>query len=145
MDYIQEELLRQKRALTVLMSGKTREQEDAEHEESGVTSGSELVWQALAGGKRKQIVPGNNLERTERLPVQELKRSAEYGTAVMESGGMVISGYGGTRASETDVMRVPGYIVPYERSADGSAANVRAVSRSIQRDARRYDGGFSIY
>ena len=30
-------------------------------------------------------------------------------------------------------------------TATRMAANVRAVSRAVQRDARRYDGGFTLY
>ena len=36
-------------------------------------------------------------------------------------------------------------MAPYRRAVSEMTVDARELSRSIQRDARRYDGGFSIY
>jgi len=122
MDYIQEELLRQKRALEVLMTGGVRQTERAaERAETErlpavrgaekLLHGRETAVQHVAGGKRHGL---------------RARASGTGGNGSVQSGGAVreVRFMGRSQTVQTDV---------------------QAISRTIQRDARRYDGGFSLY
>ena len=122
MDYIQEELLRQQRALEGLMTGGVRQTERAaERAETErlpavrgaeeLLHGRETAVQHVAGGKRHGLRAG---------------ASGAGGNGSVQSGGAVreVRFMGRSQTVQTDV---------------------QAISRTIQRDARRYDGGFSLY
>lgn len=144
MDYIQEMLLRQKRALAVLMLGETAvagAKEDGETAVAGAKENEETALEAAAVKERQM----------EQETAQRSLAGAEQ-TARMGSGGARQE-----RGTPVETKgRTMGKLLPYgsadawdkglagETSA-GQTANVKAMSRVIQRDARRYDGGFSIY
>lgn len=145
MDYVQEELLRQEKALTVLMGGGTREQEDADRTEPAELVKCDLVEQVLAKPAREHGWVEDILKHTKHASLRERMRDDVARVAVSEYGNTVRSGVGMKWNDRADVARIPGYLVPRERSEPEERTDVRTVSRSIQRDARRYDGGFSIY
>lgn len=129
MDYVREELLRQRTALERLMTG----------------------------GAEQPSVPEAQEDPAHRLPVR--KEAAEDAPAVhreqkgqetarrfrsMERERASFSHSGRQFAEETEDSFPWG-----ERSLrpafEPVGADVRQVSRAIERDARRYDGGFTIY
>ena len=145
-DYIQEELLRQKEALAVLMSGGTQAREDSGRADTGTTAEKDLIWQESAESAYERVWEEDVLERTKRSSVRESMRGAVNRVAVSDLGGTVNAASGMNQSYyHPDALRVSAYKVPYERFVTGKTADVRDVSRSIQRDARRYDGGFSMY
>lgn len=163
MNYAQEALLRQQLALEALLGGsvgrqeETAEQRDARRE----------IW--TAGGAPEEALRSRAEERGERsraeVPASEQARRgggaetrAEEGSAA--DGRAASSGWGGRMAVLREPMEETW--MPEEtalspeglrrqagqrgmRSAAGGETDVRAVSRAVQRDARRYDGGFTIY
>ena len=131
MDYIQEELLRQKRALEALMTGSVRQMEEtaesAEAERLREVQGAEEVlrgrmaaaWE-MAGGERRGLRAG---------------KTGTVETGRGRNGGAVQEIMAGGAVRE----------VRYVNRGRTAQADVQAISRTIQRDARRYDGGFSLY
>lgn len=122
MDYIREELLRQRKLWSALLLGRgtaaeeeeTRENEVEYAEEvpdagSGVRAESEEVFKAGGGAGAPRPT-----ERTRRW--------------------MQTENGGGVRMV-TEVLRVE----------QREATDAKALSRAVQRDARRYDGGFTLY
>ena len=129
MDYIREELLRQNRILTRLMVGEdSRNDRDATEQDRRIfPAEKELAARA----------------RWSRAAVEELTAA---GIAVAETGG----------DENTRLQRKPEsnsgetgwnsfYAVWKDPKGREETTNIRAMSQTIQRDARRYDGGFSIY
>lgn len=143
MDYIREELLRQKRILSVLMGGgRQNEAEAPESREDETMSGGPI---GVDVRERVRSVQKRGTETARDL----------YGW----SGGIEVpaagiretvigSGEMGQRAGALSAVEEIGVSVRaarYERTVQGGSVGVKDLSRSIQRDARRYDGGFSIY
>lgn len=126
MDYVREELLRQKRALEALMLGAAEEERAGEESlppvedrpEDGATERLRSPSAVKGSGRAVRLSKTEAAERS-------LRRGAEW------------------FAQEAAVERLP--------AAEGGASAVvmrsdaRRLSRTIQRDARRYDGGFTIY
>ena len=143
MDYIREELLRQKRILSVLMiGGQRKEPEETER------------------GEDKSLSVQPAAERTGRLhtaweaepePAQFLQGWTEHGeprfsgirTAGFRRGRE--EGWRGREILNTEELVSSIRMAPYRRAVSEMTVDARELSRSIQRDARRYDGGFSIY
>ena len=142
MDYIREELLRQKTILSVLMGGG----QPKEQEEPGTTGDGLLSGGQTGAGAREQIPTARETE-----PLRPLH--GRSGSAVIPSaeriGAAVFGGREAVRRrqvfSAEEEPAAPVYAVRYERTAPEADAGAKEFSRSIQRDARRYDGGFSIY
>ena len=127
MDYVREELLRQRRVLEALLSGTVPEQEKEENTDvERSASAPQTEWERTAAG----TVPEKNTERrgSHRMSRAEVEREGRMG-------GMAEG------AEWFRVQNLPNGAV----SAGTEQADVRVVSRAVQRDARRYDGGFSIY
>ena len=119
MDYIQEELLRQKKLLTALMVGEVR-------------FSSEETPEETTARRDEMLTSQNAPERDLRV----MRRSAHEGAA----------GSRRTIDRETEIETDGSGRVLRLAERDRSArADAQAVSRMIQRDARRYDGGFSLY
>ena len=164
MDYVREELLRQQAVLAALMGG-GRESETAEQagqrraaggaEErlAGDLSG-EWMDSALEGGETnpgemgpRVRLAGSGATRPDALRTGRPSAPGFYGVggrerpaAWQETMGPVLR----MRAGLSEVFAGGGLGSP-DRSAVQGSADVQAVSRAIQRDARRYDGGFTIY
>ena len=129
MDYIREELLRQNRILTRLMVGKDSQNErDAPEQDRRVFSAEKETAART---------------RWSRVAVEELTAA---GIAVAETGGDKSRRMQRKTESDSDETEWNSFYAvwkdPKERE---ETTNIREMSRSIQRDARRYDGGFSIY
>ena len=129
MDYIREELLRQNRILTRLMVG-----EDSQNER-GATEQDRRVFSAeKETGART---------RWSRAAVEEL---AAAGIAVAETGGDENPRLQRKPESDSGETGWNSFYAVWEDPKEREeVTNIRAMSRTIQRDARRYDGGFSIY
>ena len=143
MDYIQEELLRQRKILSVLMTGGQWEQA----EEPGRGEEEQPLGQQAADSQEERR--RSTRESAEAL-LRRHSRSESFGNL---PGEIRMSG---VRSDGETVQRGPGMLVTegpaveprialYDRTVAEGTAGARELSRSIQRDARRYDGGFSIY
>lgn len=143
MDYIREELLRQKKILSVLMGGgQQNEAEEMNRKENETLPGEQVA----AGGwgqvrAAQEMVPATSRHLWSRRDGLE-KNNAAARTIAAGSGRRTRPTEAGSIVEE---MGVPAYAVRYEQTAVEGNAGAREFSRSIQRDARRYDGGFSIY
>ena len=129
MDYIREELLRQNRILTRLMIGENSQDElepvakedhsfSEEKDESAETRWSRSAVEELTAAGIAAV--GTDGDERPRLQRKSESDSGETGWSAF-------------------------YAVRKDPKETGDATNIRAMSRYIQRDARRYDGGFSIY
>jgi hypothetical protein len=178
LDYIQEELLRQRRVLAALMTGgdeDTREAANAAgtaEPTSGRESLTAVLEAVMAGTWEDGTVDGGTVAEVAAQSVREkLARTAELpGTAVSQSPAETRESSGASAARNTAVEQRE--TIPVSRRQGGAAplwadaqmtgggdaaavwaaagggtqrgADVREMSRAVQRDARRYDGGFSI-
>lgn len=140
MDYIRDVLLRQHQLLSVLMTGgmqQTEEERSAEDTYIQQTAeaqmhlpAAELQRPERAGFlHRRSPVDGGSIGAAELFGSHEYTRERR----------IVVPNY------QADDAGVSAVYVPYERASSAVPADVRVMSRSIQRDARRYDGSFSIY
>jgi len=148
MNYVREELLRQRAALAALMAGgieeeaveRTTEVLAAEAEtqlpgamepENAVLAGTVQRWRRVASGLyRKSAYAAEN-------PVTQADRKD-----LLSGGWERDSGVGSFHEADSQTHMTSAMspaVVP------GVTVDAREVSRVIQRDARRYDGGFSIY
>ena len=129
MDYIREELLRQNRILKRLMVG-----EDSQNERD-TTEQDRRVFPA-----EKEL---DARTRWSRAAVEELTAA---GITVAETGGDENPRLQRKPESDSGETGWNSFYVAWKGSKEREeTTNIRAMSRSIQRDARRYDGGFSIY
>ena len=142
MDYIREELLRQRNILSLLMIGGRNGEpeknggEGNEIPESGRSSAQQdnryqTLWRTdlMSGLSGRRMWSTDGTEENHRTGFRNdrgLERHMKP-LAIAED--------------ETESFRT----VLYEPMVSGTVVGVRELSRSIQRDARRYDGGFTIY
>lgn len=131
MDYIQEQLLRQRKALAVLMNGGTGAAAEAEPaaERTAVRS---AAAEEEAPAQRRGV--SSQTRMAARSRVRQETNAGAAADAVRAAAAMdrpVTAGRG-------EIMFVGG-------GGQTAATDAEAVSRAIQRDARRYDGGFSLY
>ena len=141
MNYIREELLRQQRALAALMSGE--EPDLAEERGEGLADLAREEREELRGHGDTAGYGGRPLSRS-------VSRAAEgvpfFEPAAFENGEPAVPwAVAGTRARPETAGMAAGRWSVSEALAAGTAMDLRSVSRGIQRDARRYDGGFSMY
>lgn len=138
MNYIQEELLRQRKALAALMSGAPA-QEAEEQERSGLER-AELKTGETAAADR---AAAGDRGRAGEAGAEELSAS---GKAAGRQVGDLRSGASQRSGGWTALQRTgPWQTGSGAAAADRTETDLRAVSRGVQRDARRYDGGFSTY
>ena len=153
MDYVQEELARQRRVLTVLMMG--GQTESGEKDESSEDLIRREERSAEERTEMTRFLPeetGNNRQLTrmteEQNAVQEtIRRTREQRDEKRRGNGIAEPLEMNTekeRSLRSDVVR--------ERTVteilwvdDGGTSGVGDLSRTFERDARRYDGGFSLY
>jgi hypothetical protein len=192
LDYIQEELSRQRRALVALMVGGSGETQISSSEASASKSAegretlAAILAAAVAGDltDRTVLLDGGAVAELAAQRVREkLAGSTEpSGTAASQSETEAATDSVATATEESDVAaamrntaaerrgtvragavsrrqtgaatlrtnaQTAGGDVAAVWAAAGSVSrngtDVREVSRAVQRDARRYDGGFSIY
>ena len=125
MDYVREELLRQSRALEALMRVDAAEPEDRETEEA--------AQQKFGGGAGRWERGSASVE----MPGAEIRlRTVDFREPLGRREDLIWAEPAGEDA-----------VTFGERVGFGSyrQTGVREVSRAIERDARRYDGGFTMY
>lgn len=133
MDYIQDILQRQKRVLETLMASGFRQTE---------ISAEELEEDRLHRAQSEADAPHGSSQKSERKQSageshRLLSRARGSGEAAKTgNGGMTWERTGGT-AREAVRQRID--------QSRSTQVDAQAVSQLIQRDARRYDGGFSLY
>ena len=142
MDYIREELLRQRSILSVLMAGGqndgTEEHRTVENETLKREQGMEQQdHRPRTFGQADQLfrLSGRSVWPTDRT--EEKRRSG------------IRSGRGTERRRKNPVIAEDNaelfQTILHESVVSETVTDVRTLSRSIQRDARRYEGGFTIY
>ena len=177
MDYIRQELLRQRAALARLLLGKNAEESadgrtgasqaaGAGREEAGSWSGEaapEAVWGGLsralraAGGKRLADSAAEGGAPSGIGSPQDGYETVAAGWDEEENAGETLKSgrraAGDERAPAAAGKRRPtvgnaggaAWLETLAEEETGERSGERALSRLIQRDARRYDGGFSLY
>ena len=164
MDYVREELLRQQALLSVLMNGVSseREREDESSRTERRTALEQSLRKASAGTgllgesgrgdgpetealrvrvSDDEAVPEGNRAAGRRTTGTAAGRTASLSRRERGSGSAGRAGSGPAGGAGTG----GGRWVSVSRQTAGKSADPQAVSRAIQRDARRYDGGFTIY
>ena len=163
MDYVQEELLRQQVLLSALMngvSGKERENAPLQAERTAAmeavlrkaSAGTGLLGESGRGDGPEtealrvrvsddEAVPEGNRAAGRRTTGTAAGRTASLSRRERGSGSAGRAGSGPAGGAGTG----GGRWVSGSRQTAGKTADPQAVSRAIQRDARRYDGGFTIY
>ena len=147
MNYIQEELLRQKRLLTELLlreGGSTaRNYESAEETEMLTYVSGNTVAQQVEARAGRTVFAGNRAQRrsvavesAEHEAIPSYRETNVVSEPFWKRGRQNMAGQGGADS-----------VVVRQRTGGvgGTQTDARALSRAVQRDARRYDGGFSIY
>ena len=142
MDYIREELLRQRNAWAALLRSGQRDETETLSEQQAADS--------------RVLEPAKETDRTYRLPaaVAETAKSAPHGAGqarwrntvkrrgAVSAAEMEAVNWNGTAADGRDPdCAVMPILRPERRQEQGA----KELSRIIQRDSRRYDGGFVLY
>ena len=141
MNYIREELLRQQRALAALMSGE--EPDLAEERGEGL---ADLAREEREGLRKHGDTAGYGGRPLSRSVSQAAEGVPFFKPAGVENGEPAIPwAVAGTGAEPGTAGVTAGRWPVSGAPAAGTAMDLRSVSRGIQRDARRYDGGFSMY
>lgn len=143
MDYIQDMLLRQRQALAVLLLGG----ETADGQEPGAQPPQET-----AAAERERTARGLDMHRGQdaaETGAASGRQAEPAGTGAVRRGRGETAAQGrvqfGLRKDGQEAGPVHVWTGPAGAENAETAAEARAVSRAVQRDARRYDGGFSIY
>ena len=142
MDYIKEELRRQQRLWSGLMLGGQR-RETAEETAAGEVRGT-----PADGGKDgapSVRSPGEkNGPVRKQLALRSRRQRRAFSRAWgLEDGGAAAAAFEFTEGEEAGADRETA--VPVRRKDAVETAEAQALSRVFQRDARRYDGAFSLY
>ena len=130
MDYIKEQLLRQRNVLAALMNGGSRNAaetgETAERDMLRRDRPEDIVLPARETAAGGAVAEGVSVRRRETargaVPAARMAAAVEWPVTAERGETMHIYGAG-----------------------HGGGMDAQAVSRAIERDARRYDGGFSLY
>ena len=156
MDYLQEVERRQQAALIRLLTGGRSGEETAAEEEqrrTAVRPGTETGRmetvrpageQTAAAERREVMIPEATEQRTALQETQEEPARPNGRTALSEQE----TAFFQTRQADA-IWRnasIPAASLPGILLADREAAvEIERISRAVQRDARRYDGGFTIF
>lgn len=164
MDYIREELLRQRAALTRLLlgSGRNREEEEREkdpareeipsaEEEYFRNSRTLAALENVRVGRTEPAVQNRFWreqpeEMAEAMRYRERtgERVGEFPARVPETMPVYRRSYGIT-TGETAVEEMVSVVTEDMTAAAAEAVRAKELSRIFQRDARRYDGGFTLF
>ena len=159
MNYVQEELLRQERVLTVLLSGqRTARREEAPPEQAEADPGSTAARETdapLRAAARAGTQRAGD-QAASRADPAEADGTPEGGTAGGSPGRETLARRTGGRAGRGTPAAawgsgIPQPGVPGRRGTasggfpEAGGVSAEALSQAIQRDARRYDGGFTLY
>lgn len=163
MDYVQEELLRQQGLLSALMNGVSGRDREEAPSQAERTAAMEMVLRKASTGTRLlgengqgdgsetealrvgvsdgEADPEENRTAGRRTTGTVAGRTASLSRWGTGSGSVDWAGSGPAGGTGTGGSRW----VSVSRQTAGKSADPQTVSRAIQRDARRYDGGFTIY
>ena len=151
MDYLQEVERRQRATLTRLLTGGRSGEETAAEEEqrrTAVHPSTETVrpagGQTATAERREVMIPEATEQRTALQETQEEPVHPDSKEALSEQEAAFF------QARQADAMwrnaNIPAASLPGILLADREAAvEIERISRAVQRDARRYDGGFTIF
>ncbi len=174
MDYIREELLRQRAALARLLLGGSGEEPQREEEELSAGEETFRFSRVLAGENRMQreqaelrtaegegwncydgleaapevetvrLSVGADASRKISRPAQAQmeRKTVPYRSRAEKREGAVLRFAGDPETVLPGMMPVTEILQSSDR---GETASARQLSRTIQRDARRYNGGFTLY
>ena len=155
MDYLQEVERRQQAALIRLLTGGRSGEETAAEEEQRRTA----VRPGTETGRTETVRPAGGQTAAERREVM-IPEATEQRTALQETQEEPARPNGRTALSEQETAffqtrqadaiwrnaSIPAASLPGILLADREAAvEIEQISRAVQRDARRYDGGFTIF
>lgn len=160
MDYIRRELLRQQAALARLLLGGGKENEEQPADAASPARRDETSGYPVTTGNKT----GNPLDtaaKSLRWQLSTVERLPEDRRPTAESGdhGETAAWAGSLAAGAGPRFARRGPVRPFPPADSGETAeqgfwrhletgersDEKALSRMIQRDARRYDGGFSLY
>ena len=156
MDYLQEVERRQRAPLPGWLPGGRSGEEpaaDAQQRRPGVRPATETGrtvsvrpagGQTAAAERRKVVIPETTEQRTALQETQEEPVRLDSKEALSEQEAAFF------QARQADAMwrnaNIPAASLPGILLADREAAvEIERISRAVQRDARRYDGGFTIF
>ena len=160
MDYLRELQRRQSALLARLL---TMESSREDSDETDATSQRLAAEQPLRQGKRNgreasSMAPGKKERAAVRLEGEEAVQAApEIGEPLRAAGKRweeeTVGAAGVSAAAETEPQAMVFYRSPvtpmgvFSEAAEtgGGGTDAEALSRAVQRDARRYDGGFTIF
>lgn len=141
-DYIREELLRQRQAWSALLrSGQQTEKEEPPRSAGAAAEEALLPVEAAGSGRPDGLVPAVSApaawaepeSRRKKTPPRRSRGAAEERTSTAADMGTAAPGAGVHPALRA------------LRPETAGEAGVKELSRIIQRDSRRYDGGFTLY
>ena len=150
MDYLQEMARRQQAVLTRLLTGgrsreetaaeeepsRTRERPGTEGEVGAALRGTGYAAAAAENAEQSRLAPGETGAETVRPSGEaELLRQAEQFRETRQADALWRDAVGSAGS-------LPGILMP---GGGHPAAEAEEISRAVQRDARRYDGGFTMF
>ena len=143
MDYIREELLRQRRAWSALL--RSGQQTEKEEQPAPAGAGAEQLLPVEAAESGRSTA---EFALAEPAPTAVPNRGARQKnaprrsrTSAAEAAAGATAANGGAGAAGMSVHPAMQALRPESRGEAG----VKELSRIIQRDSRRYDGGFTLY
>lgn len=156
MDLIREELLRQEKALRALLLGAGQQQTetapgDQSHQGDGAKAGGDGAdaqadvrtsaaaesWIAGMSGDSRSVFAADR--RTQREEYSDSPISAGVPAGILTVPGTMRHGVGAAGTQSGNVRLV----TEYHPAGRSSRTGAQTLSRIFERDARRYDGGFS--
>lgn len=153
MDYLEELERRQAAALARLLVGMRTESETAETEDStGTRTQTEMGRETVSrpggeasteAGRAVAETGASDLRRRETAASASTETAVWNGTLAEQAGT-----FEQTRRADAlwrDSTSAPGSLPGVLLAERAMAVEVEDISRAVQRDARRYDGGFSIF
>ena len=141
-DYIREELLRQRWVWSALLRSGQQTEKEEQPETAAAEAERLLPMEGALSGRRASFEPAvsapaaisNRGARQKNTPARRSASAAE-----------TVSGAAAASAG-TGAVGLPVYpAVQPLRPGTGRGQNVKELSHIIQRDSRRYDGGFTLY
>ena len=148
MDYIREELLRQRAALIRLLlgSGRNREEEEREKDPAReeIPSAEEEYFRNSRTLAALENVRVGRTAPAMRYRERNGERVGEASARVPETMPVYRRSYGIT-TGETAVEELVSVVTEDMAAAAAEEVRAKELSRIFQRDARRYDGGFTLF
>ena len=147
MDYIKEEWRRQQALLETLLLGKTKRQTATEQQKENTAEYfPEIMMQEeptrMRSKSEEEIFSGSSLTKEE---TEQTARMTFYPRFVQKKS-RTGNNLKNAENVQTELLPALEQIAVMELSESDDAGNgMKELSRAVQRDARRYDGGFTLY